>query len=325
MSDRNATEKLRLSERFFQAAGDWLNKHPRADAAVAMTAMGMMIGYAIIRMPDRAVRKAWYMARPLDNFEPSHEGWNQQPLVPPYWQDLVFGDGRLEKLLARLEGQPHVNSNTQKFCLLHSGGGLRILPGHRDLVKYGMNDTQIIHAIHSVDSMVFQKTHYHGLEKDKTNTMMMTKDGIYASDDAKTPLIAQGEANQYAIMQLTDLIDAYRASGYEDDQAVAIADKTAQAIYTWLFEDVVPVIPNLFYAHYEGGYKATPQANGSLQLDRLPKNHDLKDPAYGAGNYLRSQSSENLKSLFEIMIEGYKGTPPIYPAKDSAPTPKAPF
>ena len=294
------------------AVGDFVDKHPKADAALGITAAVAIVGYNILRIPDRALRGVWFWTTtPLEGFEPKHDDW--EAVEAPYWQDLVFADGRLEKLLTRLEDQPQMKDRVQKITLLNSIGGLRVLPGHRDLVKYGMNDNQILNAMHAVDMAVFQQTRHHGLQEEKTGRLLMTRDGIYTADELKTPIIQKNEDTLYFNLGLTDLIDACRASGCKDELAVSIASTTSRAVYDWLLDDVLPAVPNAFFASYSGGYKATPQTDGSFILDRLPETYHLKDPDYGRGDFLRQQSRNNVKSLYEIMVDGYKGTLPLYP------------
>jgi hypothetical protein len=124
---------------------------------------------------------------------------------------------------------------------------------------------------------------------------------------------------------------------------MALADKTAQAVYSWILEDVLPVIPNFFPASYCEGYKATPQADGSFRLDRLPKGYHLKPAAvaqpgaetekgalvsewdYIPPDLIHPHSNQR-KTTYEILVDGYKGTLPVYPqATPAQPNPPQPL
>lgn len=314
--------------------GAFLERHPSLEKATGLAlaaAFTAVAACSIVAYPITSrINKARIAKMPLEEFEPKHDYQFGKLQQAPFWQKLVFDEGRLEKLLQRLDGQPQVEDIVQKTCLLNSEGGLRVLPGHRELIKYGLNDTQILYALHSVDRQVHQLTQHHGLTLGENTTLIMTKEGVFVENDAKTPVMKQGEHYQYSIMGLTDLIDVYRACGCKDEQAIAIANKTSQAIYAWLAEDVAPVIPNLFYGHYDSGYNAKPQPDGSLKLERNPYGYQNKTlPPTSVENewdYIPPDLIQApRKDLYDIFADGYKGTLPVYtqenPVRPNGPQP----
>lgn len=342
MSARNS-EKLSLTDRFANAAAafydkheDWFYKHPKADAALTIAFTGAVIGYTLLRLPDRALRGLWFWkTTPLEKFEPQYP--ENHPFRPeaPYWQDLVFGDGRADKLIKRLEGIPQTKPHSQKIALLNSKGGLRILPAHRDLVKYGLNDVQIGRFMYdidrTVDNLIFHKDAYEqqdGMTIDFHGDVALSASakGIYTTTASKTPLVEQGGKHQYRQMGLIDAMSAYRGSGHKDENAIAIANHVSAAVYVWIIEDVLPVIPNFFPNSYGSGYVAVPQEDGSFLLNKLPKDYHAKvsaeeivrnGPPEGHPDYIPADLIHPIKkSLYEILLDGYKGNvpqPPVAP------------
>jgi hypothetical protein len=138
MTDQKRPEDSALS-RYLQ---QWLDAHPRTSSALYLAVINAR------ELSDK-LRQNWeYNTKPLEHFEPPAilPYWPHTETKAPYWQDLVFGDGRIEKLSDRLDGLPTLNPVQQKHTLSSSIGGLRVVPGHRDLIRYGINDLTIILA-----------------------------------------------------------------------------------------------------------------------------------------------------------------------------------
>lgn len=332
------SQKFSLSQYFLDAVAgfherheEWFDRHPRVDATMAITTYGMMVGYNLLRLPDRALRGAWFWkTTPLEKFEPKHDGQFETKPQPPHWQDLVFGDGRAEKLIARLESLPQVKGHVQKLCLFNSSGGLGVLPAHRQLVRHGLNDNEIGHVMYNlsrtVNNYVHHKDSYEskaGLTIDFERDVSLIADaaGICTATPSGTKIITQGADHQYSQMGLTHLIDAYRASGHDDPSAIRTANAISAAVYGWIIEDVLPSIPNLFPASYTPGYTATHQDDGSFRMERQPQGYDVKEHARDITDFMERQSPANRKTLYEILVDGYTGTIPAAQQAPAAPAP----
>lgn len=329
------TQKLSFSERFNEAAdraGDrlmeWLGKHPKTDATAVFTFYYLMLGYNALRAPDRILRNQWFWRMtPLEKFEPWLVNTREKKPEAPYWQDLVFGDGRAEKLVKRLQAVPQVDVIAQKMCLGNSEGGLSILPAHRDLVKYALNDADIARAMSRVDSgvnhMTWHKERDPQIDFDDSVDLIANHAGIRTTTPSKTQIIQQGSKEQYAQMGFENIAGAYQGNGHKNEDVVKYANAISVAVYYWMIEDVLPVVPNLLTAHYGSGYNAIPQKDGFFILKRLPKNYELKVKiAEGSprnmDEALERLNPANRKTNYEILIDGYRGKVPAYAAKDTA-------
>ena len=270
-------EKLTLGEK---TALNALKAYEMAVGLTIVTYYIGKVGLSFVAFPVLRLYDKWATAnRPLDAFEPKEQ---QQA---PYWQNLVFGDGRLEKLLGRLQGLPHVNDEIQKWTLERSEGGLRVLPGHRELVKYGLSDTAVAKTARGLSLRMSSLFREHSVKAGHDLLVKLEAGGRVAVEDAQTSSTF-GECALGAWTMDTPLFYMYKDSGNATPDDTA--EKIAAAVHAWLIEDVAPAVPRIFsdfevHAHSSGS---------SLVLCHKPRGLDDRT------------------SFFDLLREGYKGTLP---------------
>lgn len=186
---------------------------------------------------------------PLKNFDP----WAETP-EPPYWQDIVFSESRMEKLLERLEGIPPVDDVIRNASLQYSECGL-CLPGQEKLVVYGLNDKKIrdvvgilagVQASASGGGRAMRLDFCCGLIDAADESIIYDRQALVSTVEHAITPEWQWRHNQ----------------GYRNKYVPDIAG----AVLTWLVHDVAPAVPGIFYR-----LSMKPEQDGSLSVTQLPQ------------------------------------------------------
>lgn len=209
-----------------------------------------------------AAEKFRYAAHDVAYFSP--------PAPPaPHWQDLVFGDGRAESLLKRLEGTPHVTITDQKK-LMEQSGGLDVLPQNIDLVKYGLNDAIINNMVSGLWHTILEAYREQGRWKTTPDTVIIDPERGLIDPESQMPLY-----DEFGYMACTDSASHWVLSAQYETAIDEMDDRTAaamtrpypverieRAVLDWAVREVLPAIPYMVM-----DYVARPQPDGRILLN----------------------------------------------------------
>lgn len=277
------------------------------EVGTTVTVLTGMYGYAMVRAACYSLAANYrYATQNLESFEPA-------PMASPHWQDIMFGEGRAEKLVARFEGLPTVKDYIQKNMLAGSEGGLRVLPGHRDLVKYALNDKEVADMVWNIGRRI-DNVLTHQLDETanpKDFAVNLNKEGNVSlraeTDDGPVTVEIDREQMVASLLLGTQIHNCYKENKTGDHVAMAL--KIAGAIYDWAREDVLPVAPGVMQ-----GFDVEAQEGGGFAL----RAHKWHDPLAKAKLGIREEPIKETLSneefwrrvridMFRDMARGYKG------------------
>ncbi len=250
--------------------------------------------------------RAQELALNSGEFEPLHTQ------KAPYWQDIVFGEGRIEALIERLEAAniDPVNNFTQKETLQVSEGGSKVLPKHQELVKYGLNDSRILRIAELVKGVVIRMAddcpQSTLILNDKTMDFMRQND---ASQTVARNKILEEVCECFSYVHRDDALACLREEKYtsgvgspyfSDDRNKKDISKIIEVVYAWLMLDVAPAVPNILHP---GLYcKTDDQGQTTLHA------------TYGSKSYIerRLKTGSDAPSIDEFTEDQKWGNAPIY-------------
>ena len=244
--------ELPLKERF----KDWFMDSP----AVGITVAAGMMGYGLIRSLAVGVKSEFdFAVRPISYFEPEppKDGpdLNDQIRLQQYqgmleWTTTVMGEGRAEGLLNRLraENLPEISRKGQGWALAQSYAGIKNLPQHEHLVKYGLNDRYLAEVTGSIRCAINRDLREFGTEIPRSEWMDKPKtfiEGEFSTEGLKR--VSTGELVRDREFFIQCCIKPELSSdAFYHKADPGIPDKIAGIVLDWLVEDVKPAVPDIF-------------------------------------------------------------------------------
>lgn len=252
-------------------------------------------------------------AQPLEEFEP------KEVQQAPYWQDIIFGEGRVEKLVERLKALnlPPVSENAQKDMLFFSEGGLHVLSAHRELVKYGLTDSRLIRVARDIAQSIAHLKYYKSCPESNDEDGRFLNQGQIPQAillDANQGVLSLSP-EQYVIasreklaarmaesLAYADRDDTHHNLWKNDHPCLGEmtfggpdpvyrdnAEKLCGALYDWIVLDVAPVVPRILR-----DYVAQPEAAGQLALTEYWKRWLRLDQKFVKTPGMETTSEEEL-------------------------------
>ncbi|QQG37279.1 MAG: hypothetical protein HYS17_05825 [Micavibrio aeruginosavorus] len=244
--------KLALRDRF----SEWVGNSP----VVGIPAGAALLGYGAVRGFVEGIKWRFDAAtKPIADFDPRspQEGpsLSDQMAVKNYrecleWSLGVLGGGRVDKLLDRLSltDIPHVDKKSQIWALSQSYAGIKNLPQHEQLIKYGLNDRAVLSVARGIDLAIGRTLREFSQEVPPEEWKEKPKTFIQGAFDAQGLKIAS--TNQIVKDRVFFLEACVKSSlescSFHDRKDPATKDKLSKVLLDWLVEDVQAEVPDIF-------------------------------------------------------------------------------